>query len=326
MEEKEEFAPNNQQETKDYLTNFDQSNYPNYWMKFGMLIVFIGVGLLAAGVLSMIVLKLMIPHIGLLNMEKVLMNPQYANAAKVLQLVSTISMFLLPAVLYAFYNSRKPLDYLGFNLNISWQQIGLVFLIAWVAIYVGSMLSDLNEAIPISKGLRDQFNKAEETYKSQVLIFAKMNNIVDYFIALIVIALTPAIVEEVFFRGAMQQLFVEWFKHAWIGILLTSIIFSAIHFSYFGFLTRTSLGVILGLLYHYSKSIWLNILAHFTNNAIAVTALYVYTIKGKPQAEALEDHFPIWLGIAGSVLLVSLMLFYKKQSELQLSSKNNLTT
>jgi membrane protease YdiL (CAAX protease family) len=60
------------------------------------------------------------------------------------------------------------------------------------------------------------------------------------------LAAAPALFEEVLFRGGFQQVFVGWTKNKWAGIIITSILFSAIHFSYFGFLPRLALGIGIG--------------------------------------------------------------------------------
>ncbi len=290
----------------------------NHWTQFWLLLCMVGVGLVAASFFSLLVVKLMMPQVKLFNLEKELFNPANVTAMKVMQLGSTILMFFLPAVLFALIIRKKPFSFIGFNCKVSFQQIGLVLVIACMAILAGGVLSDLNERIPISKHLQESFKKAEEAYNQQVLAIAKMNNLKDYLIALIIIALTPAIVEETFFRGTLQQFFIRWFGNPWIAILFTSIIFSAIHFSYYGFLTRASLGIVLGLLFYYSKNLWLNILAHFLNNAIAVTLLYVYSMQGKPPKDALDDHFPIVLGLVSAAILVYLIFQFKKASEVVL--------
>jgi len=280
----------------------------------------IGIGLITASLFSLLAVKLMIPHAKIFNLEKELFNPANATAMKVMQIGSTLLMFFLPAYLFATIAYKKPFTYLGFNKKVSYQQILLVIGIACVAIIAGGLLSDLNERIPISKHLQDSFRKAEDEYKEQVMAIAKMNNLFDYLMALMMIALTPAIVEETFFRGTLQQFFIRWFGNPWIGILITSIIFSAIHFSYYGFLTRAGLGIELGLLFYFSKNIWLNIFAHFLNNGIAVTMLYADKLQGKPLSkDALDDHFPITLGIISFILLIYLIIRFKKASEVVLN-------
>jgi membrane protease YdiL (CAAX protease family) len=157
----------------------------------------------------------------------------------------------------------------------------------------------------------------ENQYNDGIFVIANMKNITDYIITLLVIALAPAIVEETFFRGCMQQMFNGWFKNAFVAIFVTSIIFSAVHVSYYGFLPRVGLGVILGLIFYYGKNIWLNILMHFLNNAIAVTQLYLLSKNGKLTKEAMntvDDKFPLWLGVVSLLLLMTLFYRFKKES------------
>lgn len=66
----------------------------------------------------------------------------------------------------------------------------------------------------------------------------------------------------------------DWTGKPYLAIIVTALIFSAFHFSYFGFLSRMSLGIILGIIYFYTKTIWLPMLMHFINNGIGITILY----------------------------------------------------
>ena len=293
----------------------------NYWSQFGLLLALIGVGIVAGSVATIVVVKTMMPHGSFININKAILDPANATAVKVIQILFTSLMFFVPAFLFGKIAYKKPFSYLGFNINFSWQQIGLVVLIAWMALFVGSALGELNQRIPIPKNWEQKFRQAEDEYAEQVFAMANMTNAKDYLIALCMIALIPAVVEETFFRGMMQRFFGDWFRNPWVAIILTSIIFSAIHGSYYGFLTRAMLGVVLGLIYYYGKSIWLNILAHFLNNAVAVTYLYISSLKGKLTKDALEDHFPIWICLLGMVLLGGFLYQFKKESEAFLAEK-----
>jgi len=175
------------------------------WSQFGLLLGMLGVGILAASFVSLLVVKLMMPHSTIFNLEKEMFKPENASAMKVMQLASTLMMFFLPAFLFAIIVHKKPFSFLGFNKKVSIQQIGYVLIIAWMAIFVGGILGDLNERIPIPKHLQESFRKAEDAYNDQVLAIAKMTNFKEYLLALLIIALAPAIVEETFFRGTMQQ-------------------------------------------------------------------------------------------------------------------------
>jgi len=328
MEEQEGFLPEGEQEKIVEPVRIAPLPYVEksftHWGQFGLLIAFLGAGIIVGSIVSIIIVKIMSPHIHLLELEKEILDPANANAMKVMQLVSTIFMFLIPALMLGWIVHKKPLPYLGFNLKFTWEQIVLVVFIAVMALLAGSLLGDLNEKIPISKHLQDYFKNKENEYSEQIMAIAQIRNFSEFLIALFVIALMPAIVEETFFRGAMQQLFISWFRNPWVGIVVTGVIFSAIHFSYYGFLTRAMLGIVLGLLFYYSKSIWLNILAHFLNNAAAVSQLYYYSMKGKLTKDSLNDHYPYWLGLSGVVILFFLLVIFKKRSEEFLAEDNLL--
>lgn len=163
----------------------------------------------------------------------------------------------------------------------------------------------------------------EEAYNSQVLQMARMNNFSEYLFVMVVIALAPAIFEEICFRSGLQQTLINWTKQPILAIVITSILFSAIHFSYYGFLPRVALGLLLGLLYYYSKNIWFSILMHFLNNGISVSVLYFTSVNGKPKQEVLDSNMGIdvsftitaLVGLAILTALTYLMQNFKASSE-----------
>jgi hypothetical protein len=88
-------------------------------------------------------------------------------------------------------------------------------------------------------------------------------------LSLVVISIIPAISEELIFRGVIQKLFIDLSRNKHFGIILTALLFSAMHMDIAGFLPRFALGAILGYMYLWSGSIYLSIVAHFTNNLLA---------------------------------------------------------
>lgn len=96
---------------------------------------------------------------------------------------------------------------------------------------------------------------------------------------LVVIALVPAICEELFFRAGIQNLLQRWLRNPHVAIILTAVIFSLGHGEIFAFMPRFVLGALLGYLYVYGGSLIVNSVAHFTNNAIVVV-LYWLVARG----------------------------------------------
>ena len=96
---------------------------------------------------------------------------------------------------------------------------------------------------------------------------------------LLVFAVLAGICEEFLFQGALQPLLMKWTKNPHLGILLTAFIFSALHFQFYGFIPRFMLGVYLGYLFYWSRSLWLPILAHVLHNALSL--LVDFTLQGR---------------------------------------------
>lgn len=118
-------------------------------------------------------------------------------------------------------------------------------------------------------------------------------------VILLGIAGLPAIFEELSFRGVLQPLLIRATGNAFWGILLTSIVFSAIHFQFYGFLPRVLLGALFGWMAHRSGSLLPGMVAHFVNNALAAVTLWV---TGS-MTEDILDLTP-WL-VAGSVAVTA---------------------
>ncbi len=291
----------------------------SYFGQLGILLGFAGAGLIIGSVVFVLIWKLM-TGASILNLEKDMGKLQYANAAKLAQLISSVFMFFVPAFFYAMIVNRKPLQHLGFRKMVSAKQFILAIGIAAFGFLLSIILSEVTQLIPLSKNLTALFHKWDDSYNEQVMAMASMKNLGDYFFTLLVIALAPAIVEEALFRGGLQQLLEKWFRNATVAIIVTSILFSAIHGSYYGFLSRFALGIMLGLLFYYSRNIWLNILMHFINNAIAVTQLYVITRSSKLTKETMDDNLHLgYPSILISLFLIAVLYFFfkefKKESE-----------
>jgi uncharacterized protein len=290
-----------------------QSKGISYTAGFFILIGFTVAGLLLATIISIPVWTAMTGR-SFAAMQKEMDDPANGNAVKAIQCIQAVIGFFLPAILTAFLLNRRPMRLIGFQGKISWKQAGLVIVIIIAALYVSSVLSYVNEMIPVSESMKHKFEKMESDYERQMEAIIGLNNFGEYLLALVIIAFLPALCEETLFRGGLQNFLARSTKKPWLAIIVVSILFSAAHFSYYGFLSRFFLGVILGLLYEYSGRIWLNILAHFLNNALALTVLYFYKSQGKSMKETLNDSSPVALGILALPVLIGLLYLFHKIS------------
>jgi hypothetical protein len=133
---------------------------------------------------------------------------------------------------------------------------------------------------------------------------------------LIIVALLAAVGEELLFRGAMQNIIIEWTKNKHTAVWITAILFSAMHAQFYGFLPRMLLGVVLGYLYIWSGSLWLSMLFHFLNNGLAV--LFSYLIGKGTISETAETvgagDTPVYFVLLSLVVSAGLMfVIYKNR-------------
>ncbi len=291
--------------------NLKNIGYP---AQMGILLGFIGAGLIIGGVVS-VLLWMMMTNKPILSMPDEMLKPQYYYAVMMIQAVSTFFMFFLPVYFLALLSYRKPMRFIGFNTNFNYRQVLVVLAILALTFPLSGALAELNNIIPIPKQWALKFKAMEDARALQEAALIKIDSFPKYLISLVVIGLLPGIFEEVCFRGGIQNIFTRWFAGPWVAIVFTSVIFSIIHISYYGFLVRFGLGVILGILFYYGKNIWLPILFHFLYNGLQVTALYVMKPFGKDAPKDIEQNFPIWAGVIALVLIVYLFMKFRDYSE-----------
>jgi uncharacterized protein len=280
---------------------------------FFILLGLTGAGLIIGGLVGIGVWVAMTGK-SIFNLEKDMLNPLYTNAARVMQIISVFFMFFLPAVVTARIMSRSPFKWLGYKEGFNGKQFITVIIILAACLPLVGALGELNQAIPLSKGLETIAKKFEDNYSKEAEALATIRSFPELIFSMIVMALLPAVFEETFFRGGAQQLLIAWFKKPMVAIIVASIFFSAMHISWYGFLPRLALGMVLGLIFYYSRSIWLNMVLHFLNNAIAVGYMYYLSTHNKPVKDAMDDSGPIWIGIPAIIVVALLFRFFQQVS------------
>lgn len=289
----------------------------SYTAGFFMLIAFAVAGIIIASIISIPVWTNMTGK-SILDMEKYMLEPAYSNAIRVIQSITAIVGFLVPAILTAYLLNHKPFNLLGFSGRISGKQVGLLIFIVLAALVVSGSLSSINEQIPISSSWKIRFDKMEKDYMQQVEAIVGLDNAGQFLISLFIMAFLPALCEEALFRGGLQNFLTRSTGKPWVAIIIVSIIFSISHFSYYGFLSRMFLGIVLGLLYYYSGRLWISVMAHFFNNALAISMLYVYKMQGKPIQDAMGDTGGAgYWGFLLLPVLIALFILFKRMSPQQ---------
>jgi uncharacterized protein len=288
----------------------------SYVSQIGILLGLIGAGLILGTLISAFA-WLMMTGRPILEIEADMLKPQYFNAVMAMQVLSTFFLFFLPVYFFSLICYRKPVKFLGFNTNINLKQVFIMLGILLLTFPLSGALAEFNKIIPLPINWATKFKAMEDSRALQEAALININSFSRYIISLIVIGFLPGLFEEVCFRAGVQNILTRWLKGPWVAIIITSIIFSLVHISYYGFLVRFALGVILGFIFYYSGSIWLGVLFHFLYNGLQVTALYVYTLSANKNPKDIEESFPAWAGVLALVFLIYLFIKFREISLLQ---------
>ena len=241
---------------------------------------------------------------------------------KIGQGISSALIFIVPPVILYAITRVQPMQQMGFrNPAKGWMLLVGVALM-FVSLPLTNILGEWNEKANFGEFLETILKMLEDTAADLTQQMLEVDTVWGLLGNLLVIALIPAIGEELTFRGVLQRALVKGCKNVHVAIFLSAAIFSFIHFQFYGFLPRMFLGIILGYMFYYSGSIWTSILMHFINNGAAVVVAYL-EYKGVTDIDV--DHFGsttnVWLMIASFVLTVGLIALSNKIN--RLSNKIN---
>jgi len=285
-------------------------------------LLLIGLFLFCLGIASVVQVLILLPFAKMKSIQDMaaltdFTNPDIITGMKIAQAVSVVLTFITPAVLFAWLSSERKTGYLKIN-----QGFPVVFGLTVIALVFSAMpavnwLGELNNHLSFPDflyGVENWMKASEENLKNLTDAFLQMGGITDLTVNLLIIALLAAVGEELFFRGAMQNVFLEWARNPHVAVWFTAILFSTLHMQFYGFLPRMMLGVVLGYLYIWSGSLWLSILFHFLNNGLAV--LFSYLIGKGSLSETAETigagDTPVTVVIASTIVSVGLMYFIYK--------------
>jgi membrane protease YdiL (CAAX protease family) len=233
---------------------------------------------------------------------------------KIGQGISSVFMFIVPPIVY-YYLTRKEhrMHALGFrSLTPPWWLILTGVALMFISLPVTNQLTTWNEGMSFGEGLtwlEDWIKSLEETAKAATEKMLNVDTIGGLLLNLVVVALIPAVGEEMTFRGVLQQSLTRK-MNPHVAIVLSAAIFSFIHFQFYGFLPRMFLGLLLGYMFYITGSLWTSMLMHFLNNG---TAVVLYFLNNRGVIHVDVEHFGaldnIWLVAASALVTVGLIVW-----------------
>jgi membrane protease YdiL (CAAX protease family) len=285
----------------------------------GMVLVFGGLGAFLSNIICLQVYGVDFTSFDFNSIKK-----EDANIIAALKVFQTlgggIGMFLIPGLLFPkvinydintmVMYARKPAAY----------QILTALVLVFITIPAISWLYQINQDMKFPEMWSDfemRIRAMENQAAALTKVFVSADTIPMLLLNIFVVALVPAICEEVFFRGILLQYTRYIFDKEWVAIIISSLVFSGFHGQFYGFLPRFALGIVLGFVFLKTASIYPPLILHFINNAMAV--LMVYWGPHLPTIAIFSENYVFnwyWviLSFAASIGICYWLQWYFKQS------------
>ncbi len=252
---------------------------------------------------------------------------QDVNALKVLQALQTIFVFILPCLLCAYLWDSQPMHYLQLDKPIKMFPACWIVVVMLLAVPAINLLSWCNQQITLPSFLSELemwMQAQEDSAATLTERFIKADNFGILSFNLLLMALLPAIGEELCFRGVIQKLLQPMNmaslngqvsnKTIHISVWVSAILFSAMHLQFYGFIPRMLLGAFFGYLLVWSGSLWLPVLAHFTNNAVVILFYNLYYMRGlsTDDIDTFGTGSTLWAGgLSVALTLLGIGILYR---------------
>ncbi|MFV0420090.1 MAG: lysostaphin resistance A-like protein [Dysgonomonas sp.] len=254
---------------------------------------------------------------------------QSASMVRIAMIIQSVCLFFVPSLAFGYLCQENPMKYFKIeSVSKHWPMVLLlsIFLIIVIQPFIFS-ISYYNQQMvlpesmtPLENWMREAEFSAE---KSLNLLFVDKTAI-GLILNLCILAVIAGLVEELFFRGCLQQIIQKIFINKHAAIWITAFIFSAIHFQFYGFVPRLLLGALLGYLYFWSGNLWVPILVHTTHNALNVILTHIYI--GTPEYEQMQnfsfENNTLFILISFVFATLVLYIIYRKSQQQFHDSEN----
>lgn len=231
------------------------------------------------------------------------------QSLRVSTVVQDCFVFILPAVVTAVLISNLPARFLCIDRGVSIRQLLLAVVAMLVSVPAMNFLVRLNAELSLPESMSgvEQWMRASEDRAQEIVeIMLGGTGVASLIISILIVGVLAGLSEELFFRGALQNIFSSSRMNRHVAIWLTAFIFSAFHMQFYGFFPRLLLGAYFGYLLYWSRSLWLPVLIHIFNNSLVVCVHWRDKI-GETQPEAVES-FNDWGVDSPTLILASVIL------------------
>ncbi len=218
-----------------------------------------------------------------------------------------IFAFIIPAMLmWKICFKQSPIIAIGADKVPTIKMIAISLIIYFVGMPALNQIVYWNQEMQLPEFL-SEFDEwcrnLEKLAEEQISGVLNTTALFPTFMNILLIGVLTGIGEEFFFRGALQRGLTWCGINPHTAIWTSAIIFSIVHFQFFGFIPRMLLGAFFGYLYWWGGNIWVNSFAHALNNSLVIISTWCIN-KGMVSEDfdmvgVSEGRFPIAAIVSG---------------------------
>lgn len=255
----------------------------NPWiLLFSLFLITMG-GLFLIGPLLSMVLALLAGGMGVNELQLLLSDPTALPGKRSLVLgiqgATSIGAFIIAPLI--FYYTLVKGDISEFFSNTRMTVIAGVLTsgIVFSFMIVNTLFIEWNVNLKLPEfmaGFERWATGLEEQLRELTEYLTRFDSVSYFWLAVLVVAIIPALGEELLFRGLLQNILRQITGKGHLAVWLAAFLFGLLHFQFYGMLPRVLLGALFGYLYLWSGNLLIPVLAHFVNNALSLFFLYLY--------------------------------------------------
>ena len=236
------------------------------------------------------------------------------NFIRSILFINHVFGFILPAIFTTILVYKNlAVNYLKLDKLPNLTTTGLAFLLLVVSVPLVQYSYLINKMIPLPQwmhGLEQDTSKMLEAIITKEYWYEAVLNV-------LLIAVVPAIGEEMMFRGVLQQQLGRIFKNEHVMVWLSAAIFSAIHMQFEGFLARMILGALLGYLFVWTRNLWVPMIVHLLNNGLQIIVMYAANIKPEEMEKmGGDDKMTWWMALISLGFVIGIAKMIKDRNQL----------
>lgn len=283
--------------------------FNKYWREFPwfLQLIFYVMTVFICGVFFMVLGMFLVPaltgvgitEIPLISVDS---SPNVRVAFFLYQGIIHAGLFGIPVILFALATTPRPLDFLGIRKPGNSLHWPIVILMIIGAVPMISGIAGLFDMLPLTESLQT----SKEKFMAQQKAYMHLTTPAEFWAALPVMGIIPAIGEELLFRSLMMRYAAKkMVGNIFWPIMLTSVLFALVHGNVVGFPSLLVAGLILAYVYYLTRSVVMSMVAHFIVNGSQVMLIYFGRNSEEVTRMMDTNETPWGLFIGGTVLFIA---------------------